>query len=61
MIELLARKLQLWYMKKRRTNEVITDTALRFHPKDARVWVKKKFAARLKRYHIPLDKVFYAR
>lgn len=56
-----SRYLQLWYMARHRTHEVITDTTLRFHPKDARVWVKRKLAVRLKKHHIPLDKVFYAR
>lgn len=55
-----SRYLQLWYMARHRTREVITDTTLRFHPRDARVWVKRKLAARLKKHHIPLDKVFYA-
>ncbi len=55
-----ARRLQLWYMARHRTHEVITDTTLRFHPRDARVWVKRRLAARLRRFHIPLDKIFYA-
>lgn len=59
--ELPSRAIQLWYMKKHRTNEVITDSMLRFHPKDARVWIKRKLAARLARYNVPLDKIFYAR
>lgn len=58
--EASARALQLWYMARHRTHEVITDMALRFHPKDARVWVRRKLGARLKKYRIPLDKVFYA-
>jgi hypothetical protein len=55
-----AKKLQLWYMARHRTNEIITDTTLRFHPRDARIWVKRKLRARLAKFHIPLDKVFYA-
>jgi len=55
-----AKQLQLWYMARHRTREVITDTILRFHPKDARVWIKRKLSARLAKFHIPLDKVFYA-
>ena len=55
-----AKKVQLWYMRNRRTKETITDTMLRFHPKDARVWVKRKFASRLARFGIPLDKIFYS-
>jgi hypothetical protein len=55
-----AKLIQLFYMQHHRSNEVVTDSVLRFHPKDARVWVKREFAARLKGFKIPLDKVFYA-
>ncbi len=55
-----AKKFQLWYMARSRTREVITDTVLRFHPHDARVWIKRNLAVRLAKVHIPLDKVFYA-
>ena len=60
-LEPLAKFFQLWYMRRHRTSEVITDTVIRFHPKDARVWVKRKLASRLARYNIPLDKIFYGR
>lgn len=60
-VERLAKKFQLMYMASRRTREVVADGMLRFHPRDARVWVKKKFALRCKRLHIPLDKFFYHR
>jgi hypothetical protein len=60
LLELPTKLLQLWYMSRHRTHEVITDTMLRFHPKDARRWVKRKLAIRLRRYNIPLDKIFYA-
>lgn len=60
MFEWPAKKLQLWYMARNRTNEVISDTMLRFHPVDARLWVRRKLKARLSKYHIPLDKIFYA-
>lgn len=56
-----VRYLQLRYMELRRTNEVITDTVLRFHPRDVRVRVKKELGRRLARYNIPLDNVFYGR
>ncbi len=52
--------LQLWYMRNHRTTEVIGDRMLRFHPKDARVWVKRALSIRLARYKLPLDKIFYA-
>lgn len=58
-IEPIAKTLELAYMRRHRTQEVITDTTLRFHPKDARVWVKKKLVARLAKFHIPLDNIFY--
>lgn len=55
-----ARIVQLWYMKRHRTTEVITDTVIRFHPKDARIWIKKKLGMRLKHLGIPLDSIFYS-
>jgi len=61
LLEPFARVLQMWYMRHHRTTEVIRPGVLRFHPKDARVWVKKKYAIRLKRYNIPLDNIFYHR
>lgn len=59
--ELPAKYFQLWYMARRRTREVITEGVLRFHPKDARLWIRDAFAKRLKKRKIPLDKIFYAR
>lgn len=59
--EPLARALQLWYMRNRRTTEVIAHGVLRFHPHDARVWVKRAFGRRLSKYNLPLDKIFYGR
>jgi hypothetical protein len=56
-----AKLIQLAYMEQHRTHEIIKDSVLRFHPVDARVWVKRKFAARLAGLKVPLDKVFYAR
>jgi hypothetical protein len=58
--EFPAKIVQLIYMQRHRTSEIITDSVIRFHPNDARVWVKRKFAARLKALKVPLDKVFYA-
>lgn len=59
MVESIAKVFQLWYMQKRRTTEVIERDVLRFHPRDARLWVKKKYALRLKKANIPLDRIFY--
>ena len=61
LFEPIARFTQLWYMNNRRTNEVIRSGMIRFHPRDARQWVREKYASRLKRQHIPLDKIFYRR
>jgi len=55
-----ARMIQLWYMSGR-TNEVVSDTLLRFHPYDARGWVKEALGKRLARFNLPLDNIFYAR
>lgn len=59
--EPLARWGQRVYMNHRRTNEVISDTVLRFHPHDARGWIKEKLGKRLGRLNIPLDNVFSTR
>lgn len=61
LFESLARAIQLWYMKRHRTTEVISATVIRFHPRDARVWVKQALGVRLGRYNIPLDNIFYNR
>lgn len=58
--EPLARFIQLRYMSARRTTEVISDTILRFHPRDARAWIKTELDRRLRRFGIPLDKIFYS-
>ena len=42
-IESVLKSFQLWYMRKRRTTEVINEGIIRFHPEDARVWVMKKY------------------
>lgn len=60
-LEALAKFIQLWYMRKRRSTEIVTDTVIRFHPRDARGWIKEKLGVRLKRFNIPLDKIFYGR
>ncbi len=60
-LEPLARVVQLWYMRKRRSTEIVTDTVIRFHPRDARGWIKRKLGERLTRFNIPLDKIFYGR
>jgi len=59
MLEKPSNKIQLWYMNKRRTSEVVSDTVVRFHPHDARLWIHKRLQLKLKRYHLPLDKNFF--
>lgn len=59
--EVPAKYIQLWYMSGRRTNEIVDGSVLRFHPNDARVWIKKALEKRLKKRNIPLDNVFYCR
>jgi hypothetical protein len=58
-LEKPAKYLQLWYMNKRRTSEVVSDTVLRFHPHDARLWIHTRLQSKLRRYHLPLDKNFF--
>jgi hypothetical protein len=58
-LEKPAKYFQLWYMKSRRTHEVIAPRLLRFHPSDARVWIKKELEKRLSKRNIPLDNIFY--
>lgn len=55
-----AKSFQLWYMGGRHTHEVITPHMLRFHPADARHWIRKELAKRLLKRNIPLDNIFYA-
>ncbi|MDP3998321.1 MAG: hypothetical protein Q8P89_01750, partial [bacterium] len=47
LVEGLAKKTQLWYMRKRRTTETVSDDLIKFHPQDVRVqvlenWKKKR-------------------
>jgi hypothetical protein len=60
-LETPAKFLQLWYMRTRRTSEVISDGVLRFHPRDARAWIRSALGKRLAKYNIPLDNIFYDR
>jgi len=54
--EQLFRRLQLTYMARRRTSELISNTQLRFHPQDAKKIVSQKYQQKLKDLKIPLDK-----
>jgi hypothetical protein len=47
--EHLAKRVQLWYMQRRRTTEVVTDAYVRFHPRSARDWVLLAYQRRLQK------------
>jgi hypothetical protein len=49
-IEKTAEKFQLWYMRKRRTNEIISQGVIRFHPKDSSKWILEEYNNRLSKY-----------
>lgn len=53
MVEGLIKSFQLWYMRNRRTNEVISDGIIRFHPDDARIWVMRKYKQKVSSYFLP--------
>lgn len=48
-LEALARWFQLKYMAKRRTTEVVESGRIRFHPKDCRWWILKKYKEKLRK------------
>ncbi len=56
LLEIPSKRLQLIYMKKRRTTEKIKTGVIRFHPRDIRKEIMKRFETRAKS---PLDKVFF--
>lgn len=51
-LEYPARKIQIWYMKKNITTEVISDRMLAFHPINHKVIVLRKYEKRLKEFKI---------
>jgi len=53
------REIQQWYMEKRITSEIVSDSIIRFHPSDAHIWVRGVFEKKMKQYHLPLDKNFF--
>ncbi len=59
-LENTAMKLQVLYMKKKRTTEIITKHRIQFHPHNQRKVILLKFTKIIKRDNIPLDKKFYA-
>jgi len=53
-VEDTLKRLQLWYMRNRRTSEVIKDGIIRFHPQDARKWVMREYKKRIKHLGVML-------
>lgn len=49
-IEFIARQIQLWYIRKHKTSEKISNQVLAFHPFDYRKAVEENFSKRLKKY-----------
>lgn len=43
LLENIAYKIQIWYMRNKRTTEVIKKNYVRFHPHDARIWVLPQY------------------
>ncbi len=50
--ESFIKSIQLSYMAKRRTTEIISDGIIRFHPKDARLWILKSYHEKLKLFNL---------
>ncbi len=50
LIEELSKRFQLWYMRKRRTTEVIKEGVIRFHPQDARTWIMDRYSSKINIY-----------
>ena len=51
-LELIAYKIQLAYMRARRTSEIVEFHRVRFHPQDCRGRILKKYQEKLKEYSI---------
>lgn len=49
-LEFLAKKLQLWYMRRHQTKEIISDHFLAFHPLDYKNKILRAYEKRIKRY-----------
>ncbi len=52
MIEILAKKVQLWYMQNRKTRETITDSVLAFHPIDHEANILLEFKKHYESYAV---------
>lgn len=51
-LENFLKNIQLWYMNKRRTTEVIKEGMIRFHIHDARKWILQKYYERQKELNL---------
>ncbi len=58
LFEYPVKHMQLWYMRRHKTTEKITDGMLRFHPKDTRAFIKQRYISLLRKCKIPLDRRF---
>ncbi|MFI5164799.1 MAG: hypothetical protein ACHQHP_06090, partial [Bacteroidia bacterium] len=52
MLEYIAKKVQVLYMKRKITREYISDTMLAFHPVDYRTRVLQEYEKRVKKYAV---------
>jgi hypothetical protein len=50
-VEILLRKFQLWYMRKKITNEIVSNVIIRFHPNDTKVRIIRKYLSRIRKYY----------
>lgn len=50
--EIMAKYVQLEYMKKHITKEIVSDTLLAFHPRDQSTYILDQYDKRRKKYHV---------
>jgi len=50
LLEKFFKNFQLWYMRKRKTTEKISDVQIMFHPEDKTRWVLKEYYQRIDKY-----------
>lgn len=55
LFNIICKELQIRYMKKKRTTELISEHILRFHPHDARIHILNEYRKRLRKYSFPTD------
>jgi len=47
-LEIVAYKIQIFYMKSKRTNEIVELYRIRFHPQDGRQWILKEYQKKIR-------------